>query len=134
MVEHRKHRRYPVRFKSIFSTDGVHIEDGVVTDLSLEGCRLTSAIHVPPDIPIEIHIRPDQHAPVYVSRAVVRWERNSVFGLEFKDLPHSNRQRLLACCGRCPLESRMAHGILAARLDAVPQHWPLSAQTVRLSS
>jgi len=87
MVEHRKHRRYPVRFKSIFSTDGLHIEDGVVTDLSLEGCRLTSAIHVPPDIPIEIHIRPDQHAPVYVSCAVVRWERDSVFGLEFKDLP-----------------------------------------------
>ena len=87
MVEHRKHRRYPVRFKSIFSTDGVHIEDGVVTDLSLEGCRLTSAIHVPPDIPIETHIRPDQPAPVYVSSAVVRWERDSVFGLEFKDLP-----------------------------------------------
>ncbi len=87
MVKHRKHRRYPVRFKSIFSTDGVHIEDGVVTDLSLEGCRLTSAIHVPPDIPIEIHIRPDQHVPVYVSSAVVRWERDSVFGLEFKDLP-----------------------------------------------
>ena len=86
-VEHRKHPRYLVRFKSIFSTDGVHIEDGLVLDLSLGGCRLTSAIHVPPDIPIEIHIRPDQHAPVYVSSAVVRWERDSVFGLEFKDLP-----------------------------------------------
>jgi hypothetical protein len=87
MVEHRKHRRYPVRFKSIFSTDGVHLEDGVVTDLSLEGCRLTSAIHVPSAIPIEIHIRPDQHAPVYISSAVVRWERDSDFGLEFKELP-----------------------------------------------
>ena len=86
-VEHRKHRRYPVRFKSIFSPDGVHIEDGVVTDLSLEGCRLASAIHVSPDIPIEIHIRPDQHAPIYISKAVVRWEKGSVFGLEFKELP-----------------------------------------------
>jgi hypothetical protein len=86
-VEHRKHRRYPVRFKCIFSTDGKHIEDGVVTDLSLEGCRLMSAIHVPSGIPIEIHIRPDKHAPVYVSRAVVCWGRDSVFGLEFKELP-----------------------------------------------
>jgi hypothetical protein len=86
-VEHRKHQRYPVRFKSIFSTDGVHIEDGVVTDLSLEGCRLTSAIHVPSDIRIEIHIRPDQHAPVYISSAEIRWERDSAFGLEFKELP-----------------------------------------------
>jgi hypothetical protein len=86
-VEHRKHRRYPVRFNSIFSTDGVHLEDGVVTDLSLEGCRLTSVIHVPSDRPIELHIRPDQHSPVYISRAVVRWERDAVFGLEFKEIP-----------------------------------------------
>ena len=87
MVEHRKHRRYPVRFKSIFSTDGVHLEECLVTDLSLEGCRLTSAIHVPSAIPIEIHIRPDQHSPVYISSAVVRWEKDTVFGLEFKELP-----------------------------------------------
>ena len=86
-MEHRKHQRYSVCFKSIFSVDGIHIEDGVVTDLSLEGCRLTSAIHIPSDIRIEIHIRPDQHAPVYVSSAVVCWERDCVFGLAFKELP-----------------------------------------------
>ena len=34
---------------------------------------------------------------------------------------HSNRQRLLAYYGRYPLEGRIVHGILAARLDAVPQ-------------
>src|SRR6266850_6126666 len=86
-VEHRKHQRYPVRFKSIFSTDGVHLEEGFVLDLSLGGCRLTSAIHVPSGIPIEIHIRPDQHSPIYVPSAVVCWGRDSVFGLEFKELP-----------------------------------------------
>lgn len=86
-MEHRKHQRYPVRFKSIFSIDGMHIEDGVVTDLSLEGCRLTSAIHIPSNISIEMHIRPDQHAPVNVSGAVVCWESESVFGLAFKELP-----------------------------------------------
>ena len=36
-VEHRKHRRYLVHFKSIFSTDGVHIEEGLVLDLALDG-------------------------------------------------------------------------------------------------
>jgi hypothetical protein len=58
-----------------------------VLDLSLGGCRLTSTSHVPSDIPIEIHIRPDQHSPVYIPRAVVRWAGDSVFGLEFKELP-----------------------------------------------
>jgi hypothetical protein len=86
-VEHRKHKRYPVRFKSIFSTDGVHLEEGLVLDLSLGGCRLTSAIHLPSDIPIEIHIRPDQYSPVYIPRAVVCWAGDSVFGLEFKEVP-----------------------------------------------
>jgi hypothetical protein len=85
--EHRKHHRYSVRFKSIFSIDGVHIEDGVVLDLSFEGCRLMSASHIPYGISIELHIRPDQHAPVYISRAVVCWEMDSVFGLAFKELP-----------------------------------------------
>ena len=87
IMELRKHQRFPVRFKTIFSIDGMHIEDGIVTDLSLEGCRLTSAIHIPSNVPIEIHIRPDQHAPVYISGAVVCWERDSVFGLAFKELP-----------------------------------------------
>jgi hypothetical protein len=58
-----------------------------VLDLSLGGCRAMSAIHVPSDRPIEIHIRPYQHSPVYISRAVVRWARDSGFGLEFKEIP-----------------------------------------------
>jgi PilZ domain len=86
-VEHRKHRRYLVRFKSIFSTDGAHLEEGLVLDLSLGGCRLTSVIHVPSGIPIEMHIRPDQQSPIHIPRAVVRWAGVSVFGLEFKELP-----------------------------------------------
>ena len=86
-LEHRKHRRYLVRFKSIFSTDGERLEEGLVLDLSLGGCRLMSAIHLPSGIPIEIHIRPDQHSPVYIPRAVVCWTGDSVFGLEFKEVP-----------------------------------------------
>jgi len=94
-VEHRKHQRYLVRFKSIFSTDGVRLEEGLVLDLSLGGCRLMSAIHVPSGIPIEIHIRPDQHTPIYVPNAVVRWEGNSVFGLEFKEVPELESATLI---------------------------------------
>jgi hypothetical protein len=86
-VEQRKHQRYPVRFKSLFSIDGKYIEDGVITDLSLEGCRLTCDSQLTPGTSIELHIRPDQHSPVYISRAVVCWERESVFGLAFKELP-----------------------------------------------
>ena len=86
-VEKRKHRRHPVRFNSIFSTGGVWINDGVVIDLSLGGCRMISALHIPIDTPIELHIRPDQHSPVYVPSAVVRWVGELSFGVEFNKLP-----------------------------------------------
>ena len=102
-VEHRKDRRYPVRFKSIFSTDGLRIEDGVVLDLSLGGCRMTSACHVPSDTPIEIHIRPDEHSPVYVPSAVVRWVGDATFGVEFKvlsELESATLTRLLCLLPR----------------------------------
>ncbi|MGQ0695465.1 MAG: PilZ domain-containing protein [Nitrospiraceae bacterium] len=86
-VEHRKHPRHPVCFKSIFSTDGVRIEDGVVLDLSLGGCRMTSTIPIPSGTPMELHIRPDQHSPVYVPRGIVRWVGDSTFGVEFNEVP-----------------------------------------------
>jgi len=93
-VEHRKHQRHPVRFKSIFSTDGVRIEDGVVLDLSLGGCRIVSTIHVPSDTPMELHIRPDHHTPIYVPCAVVRWVGDSAFGVEFNELPELESRTL----------------------------------------
>ena len=46
-----------------------------------------SAVHVPSGIPLELHIRPDHHSPIYVSRAVVCWEGESAFGLAFKEIP-----------------------------------------------
>ena len=86
-VEHPKHPRYSVHFSNIFSTDSARLEKGLVLDLSLGGCRLMSAFPIPSGCSIELHIRPEQHAPIYAPTAVVRWTRESVFGLEFHELP-----------------------------------------------
>ncbi len=86
-MEHRKYPRYLVHFKSLLSPDGVRLEEGVVLDLSLGGCRLMSPLHLPPDTPLELDIRPDHHASIYVPNAVIRWEQDSLFGLEFKEIP-----------------------------------------------
>jgi hypothetical protein len=92
-VEHRKHQRYLVRFKSIFSTDGVRIEDGLVLDLSLGGCRLVSAAPVPSGIPIELHIRPDQHAPFMSPARLYVGEGTPSSVSRSKSYLNSNRER-----------------------------------------
>lgn len=99
--EHRKHERYLVQFKSIFSTDGVHIEEGLMLDLSLGGCRLTSAVHVPSGIPLEVQIRPAPHSPIYVSTA----------GLTFNELPELESSKLTRLLWSCTSEGRMVHEI-----------------------
>ena len=87
-VERRKHPRYLGRFPSIFSTDRVQIAEGLVRDLSLGGCRVTSTMHVPSGTPIKLHFQPDPHSPIYIyiPSAVVCWEGDPVFGLTFKEL------------------------------------------------
>jgi hypothetical protein len=93
-VEHRKHRRHPVRFKSIFSTDEVRTADGVVIDLSLGGCRMTSTIPIPSGTPLDLHLRPGHDISIHVPRAEVRWVRDSAFGVEFKELPELETRML----------------------------------------
>jgi hypothetical protein len=74
-----------------------------------------SAIHVPSGISIELHIRPDQHSPVYISRAVVCWERESVVGLAFKELSELEAATLTRLLWSLPRGGQDAsrHGILA---------------------
>lgn len=86
-VEHRKHPRYVVHFKSLISPDGGRVEEGLILDLSLGGCRVMSEMHIPPETPVELDIRADQQAPIHVPRSVIRWKRDSHFGLEFKEIP-----------------------------------------------
>ena len=85
--EQRKHPRYLVHMKSIFSTDGVRLEDGLVLDLSLGGCRLRSTHDLPSGSSIALHLRPDQHAPVYIPSAIVRWAKSSTVGVQFNEIP-----------------------------------------------
>ena len=87
LVEQRKCQRHPVKFKTIFSADGLRIEDGCVMDLCLDGCRISSATQIPSGTVLELHIRPEQHAPVYIPGAVVRWVGESQFGVQFNELP-----------------------------------------------
>src|SRR5215510_6791276 len=93
-VEQRKHPRLPVNFEGIFSSEGIQNEQVVVLDLSFGGCRVGSTTYVPPDATIQLQIRPQRKAPIYVPSAVVRWVQGSTFGVQFRELPEQESKTL----------------------------------------
>jgi hypothetical protein len=93
-IEKRKHPRHPVTMQSVFSSGFIRGEEGTVLDLSYEGCRIFSPTVPTLESTIELQIKPRQGPPVFISKAVVRWMRESAFGVQFKALAAHESSRL----------------------------------------
>ncbi len=94
-MDKRQHLRFPARFHSSFSSITVVSGEGDVVDLSLRGCCVESETSVHPGSMLTIRVRmlPDE-PPITISEAVVRWKRESRFGLEFLSLVPEEWARL----------------------------------------
>ena len=94
-MEHRQHPRFPVLFSSSFSSINLVRGEGNVVDLSIRGCRIFSLTEVKAGttLQLEIHVS-KQDPPILVTQAVVRWYRDSSFGLEFVSLSEQAWPRL----------------------------------------
>lgn len=101
--EHRKHVRHPVQFPCIFSTDGTHIIDGVVVDLSMGGCRIKCEQAMHAGISMELHVRPEHHAPVYVPYADIRWVEQDKLGVAFSQVAESDSATLVRLLTLLPI-------------------------------
>ncbi len=83
-MEKRKSERFSVRFRSSFSASNMVAGEGMVTDLSLGGCRIESDAAVKPGTVVEVRMElAEKGAHLYISMAVVRWKKGNEFGLEF---------------------------------------------------
>lgn len=93
--EKRQHRRFPVQFRSSFSSVNIVGGEGALADLSVRGCRIESRIAVKPgtELQLKVHL-PNESAPLGVSVAVVRWSRGETFGVEFMDMKDEEWKRL----------------------------------------
>ena len=68
---------------------------GVVVDLSVAGCRISSASPVKPGELLGVLIEPPRCVDtLYITRALVRWANGQEFGLEFLLMDLRDRQRL----------------------------------------
>lgn len=93
--EKRQHRRFPVQFRSSFSSVNVVGGEGVLADLSVRGCRIESRAVVKPgtELQLKIHL-PHESAPLGITVAAVRWSHGETFGVEFRDMKDEEWKRL----------------------------------------
>ena len=80
----RKSPRFKVFFCTSFSAKNKVQGDGIVTDLTPQGCRVASETSVPIGTTLDMRIDLDtKKSPIEIPRGVVRWSSESEFGLEF---------------------------------------------------
>ena len=79
----------------IFLAAGDIEGEGVVLDLSKGGCRVQceAELSAGSEITAQIYF-PDYAWPLKVQRAIVRWIKADVFGIEFLELLPAQRERL----------------------------------------
>jgi len=84
-MEQRKNIRFPVQFRSSFSSIAMVGGEGSLVDLSLRGCRIESPTDVQPGVSLELRITAiELQPPIQIQAAIVRWSRGRQFGLEFE--------------------------------------------------
>ncbi len=94
-MEQRNDARYPVQFRSSFSSANVVSGEGTLSDLSIRGCCVFSLIEVKPGTALQLRVYvSDEEPPIQVSQAVVRWFRSGSFGCEFVTLSPDEWARL----------------------------------------
>ncbi len=94
-MEHRQHPRFPVQFRSSFSSANIVSGEGTLADLSIRGCRILSATEVKAGTTLQLRVdMSGGQPPIQVTQAVVRWCRDRSFGLEFVSLTPGEWARL----------------------------------------
>jgi len=94
-VEHRQHPRFPVQFRSSFSSANIVSGEGNLNDLSIRGCCVSSPTAVKSGTTLQLRVDvSDDEPPIQVTQAVVRWCRDRSFGLEFTSLAPDEWARL----------------------------------------
>lgn len=110
-MDQRQCPRFPVRFRSAFSSANLVGGEGSVLDLSIRGCRIDSSTEVSPGTTLDVRIQTDgEEPPVQIKQAVVRWSKPRQFGLEFVTLVPEEWTRLQYVVKRIEMEPYQRDG------------------------
>lgn len=93
-MESRKHLRSAVQLPISFKGDKLAGE-GVVFNLSLEGCAVGSDTTIKPGSYLQLRIQTSQQElPIEVELSAARWSEGREFGLEFIRIRAEEQERL----------------------------------------
>lgn len=95
-MEQSDSKRFRARLPVAFAREGSPGQArGLVYNLSIEGCKVTSDTRVAPGTYLTLRLYlPAPHAPVEVRLAAVRWTMQWDFGVTFVNMQSEELQRL----------------------------------------
>ncbi len=83
VLQARSRPRVPVDYPASFTGDDVS-GHGTVTNLTLSGGEIESAIQLPLGTRLSLHVQPPSARPsIVIALAIVRWKEGARYGLEF---------------------------------------------------
>ncbi len=95
IVEDRHRPRFPVLMHAVYTYSDSSGGEGVVEDVSLNGCKVRST--KPAKIKTELRLQffpPGQAHAIEIHQAVVRWTGDGEFGVQFRRMGHPHQERL----------------------------------------
>ena len=95
LVEDRQAARFPVVMHAVYAYTDASGGEGVVEDVSINGCKVRST--KPATVKAELRLQffpPGQAAPIEIEQAVVRWSGDGEFGVQFNRVGHAHTARL----------------------------------------
>lgn len=95
IAEDRYRPRFPVMMHAVYAYPDSSGGEGVVEDVSLNGCKVRST--KPSKVKAELRLHffpPDQGEAIEIQRAVVRWTGDGEFGVQFHAMGDAHQQRL----------------------------------------
>ena len=95
LMEHRQQVRFPVLMRTVFVCSNAMAGEGVVENVSMDGCKVRSTTTVESCAELRLQLYPSLEAPqIEVQRAVVNWAGDGQFGVRFSEMGHEHKTRL----------------------------------------
>lgn len=110
VVEDRQADRLPVIMHAVYAYTDSSGGEGVVEDVSINGCKVRST--KPAKVQAELRLQfypPGQAVPIEIQQAVVRWSGDGEFGVQFRNVGHAHEERLHQLLSELPSQRQPSY-------------------------